>query len=75
MATAPTPRQVIRVRDDLALAGIPMREPTDAMMISRVIEHVQAGGGDEHIAVLAILMEPRPSWLRELIGSDLMAGS
>lgn len=56
------------VREWVAASGVQMRSKTDVVMIARVLDHA----GDVEIAAEAILMEPRPQWVRTLIGADLM---
>jgi hypothetical protein len=53
--------------DEVAGRRVQQR-PTDAALVERVIGYV----GDPGLAVDAILMDPRPQWLRRLIGGDMM---
>ena len=59
---------VVEVRERIAVSGVQLRSLTDGVLIARVVDHV----GDVETAAQAIVMEPRPNWLRDLIGADLM---
>jgi hypothetical protein len=59
---------VADLRERVAAAGIQLRSKTDPVMFARVLDHVR----DIDLAAQAILMEPRPQWVRTLIGADLM---
>lgn len=59
---------VAELRERIAASGVQFRSATDAVMLARVIDHV----GDLELAADAIVMDPRPSWLRDLIGLDLV---
>lgn len=59
---------VADLRERVAASGIQMRSKSDGVMFARVLDHVH----DVDLAAEAILMEPRPTWLRTLIGYDLM---
>jgi Zn ribbon nucleic-acid-binding protein len=59
---------VADLRERVAASGIQMRSLTDGVLFARVLDHVH----DVDLAAEAILMEPRPTWLRTLIGYDLM---
>lgn len=59
---------VAEVRECIAAAGIQLRSKTDPVLIARMLDRVP----DVGLAAQAILLEPRPQWVRELIGSDLM---
>lgn len=66
--TSVTP-EVAEIRERLAARGVQLRPETDPVMITRVLDRV---GGDVDLAVDALALEPRPGWLRDLVGSDLM---
>jgi hypothetical protein len=59
---------VAELRERVAASGVQMRSKTDAVMLARVLDHAR----DVDLAAEAILMEPRPQWVRTLIGGDLM---
>lgn len=59
------------IRGRLASAGAHMRPMTDLAAIAVVLEHI----GNPDLVVDAVLMRPRPAWLRELIGDDLQPQS
>jgi hypothetical protein len=59
---------VADLRERVAASGIQLRSLTDGVLFARVLDHVH----DVDLAAEAILMEPRPTWLRTLIGADLM---
>lgn len=59
---------VAELRERVAAAGIQLRAQTDPVMLAHVLDHVR----DVDLAMEAILMEPRPQWVRTLIGADLM---
>ena len=60
--------EIAELRERVAAAGIQLRSKTDPVMLARVFDHVR----DVDLAAQAILMEPRPQWVRTLIGADLM---
>lgn len=59
---------VAELRERIAASGVQLRAKTDVVMLARVLDHVR----DIDLAAQAILMEPRPQWVRTLIGADLM---
>lgn len=63
--------EVRDIRGQLAAAGAHMRPMTDTAKITKVLEKI----GDPGLVADAILMRPRPEWLRELIGFDLLPPS
>lgn len=65
-----TAMQMQQIRSDLEVLGVRMKGTTaDLEQIGKVLAHV----GDPELTVDALLMRPRPPWLRGLIGSDLSA--
>lgn len=67
-AAARRRHDVQELRERIAASGVRMRAKTDAVMLERVLDHTK----DVDLAAQAILMEPRPQWVRTLIGCDLM---
>lgn len=67
--TAAAERDAIlrELRSDLALAGVETK-PSSLQAINRVLEHI----GHAELVVDALLMYPRPNWLWNLVGYDLM---
>ena len=59
---------VVDLRERVAASGIQLRSKTDPVFLARILDHVK----DVDLAAQAILMEPRPTWVRTLIGADLM---
>lgn len=59
---------VAELRERIAVPRMQMRGRSDSVLLARVLDHV----GDIELAAAAILMEPRPTWLKTLIGYDLM---
>ena len=59
---------VAELRERVAAAGVQLRSRTDPVLFARMLDHV----GDVDLAAQAILIEPRPQWVRTLIGLDLM---
>lgn len=63
-----TRADVAELREGVAAAGVQLRSKTDPVLFARMLDHT----GDVDLAAQAILMEPRPQWVRTLIGLDLM---
>lgn len=59
---------VAELRERVAAVGVQLRSKTDPVLFARMLDHVN----DVDLAAQAILMEPRPQWVRTLIGADLM---
>jgi len=59
---------VAELRELVAATGVQMRSATDPVILARVLDRV----GNVAVAADAIAQQPRPAWLRELIGYDLM---
>lgn len=55
------------IRRTLVGAGVEAKPATDMLMIAKVFQLV----GDGDLVVDALLMTPRPQWLRNLIGHNL----
>jgi hypothetical protein len=67
-ATCRARPDVQELRERVAASGIQLRSKTDPVLLARVLDHAK----DIGLAAEAILMEPRPQWVRTLIGRDLM---
>jgi len=68
-ATASDVGAIAAIRVRLEDAGVTMRPATDDDAIARVLARCKGHAG---VCGDAILMTPRPNWLRTLIGYDLM---
>lgn len=63
-----TDNALLDIRERLAAAGCKMRPSSDLLKIRRVLTYV----GDVDVTLDALLMQPRPIWLSDRIGYDLM---